>query len=339
MSSAPFSTPIVGLSRAEFIRRFGDPDTGRAVSGYTPPGDTHAILTLLAHARPSRILEIGTAFGDMTANLTEWSPEDARVVSIGIVRGMAAAGTPEQDDEIPLPTQLGVRAGHFKKAHKAEIIAADSREFDFASAGPFDFAFIDGGHHLLQVGHVSRAAYAAMAPGGWLVWHDLDNSVPWVRVREAIERAGFAETVKHIEGTMVAFLRKGGGPGDASEQSRSSGSPVTRSPIDPGAAVHRPLRIVWEGPQVPAHSFALSNREFCLKLIARGHDLTVVPTGSRSEDGGPIRLHRGLEGRVRERAVTVGTFTKGDDCVFGFTRQGYERRFEFVELGCAKESA
>src|ERR1700722_20144326 len=97
MSSAPSSTPIVRLSRAEFIRRFGDSDTSRALSGFTPPGDTHAVLTLLAHARPSRILEIGTAFGDMTANLTEWSPEAARVVSIGIVRGMAAAGTPEQD--------------------------------------------------------------------------------------------------------------------------------------------------------------------------------------------------------------------------------------------------
>jgi glycosyltransferase involved in cell wall biosynthesis len=294
MSTAPSSTPIVRLSRAEFIRRFGDPDTGRALSGFTPPGDTHAVLTLLAHARPLRILEIGTAFGDMTANFTEWSPDDARVVSIGIVRGMVAAGTPEQDYEIPLPAQLGIRAGHFKKAHKAEIIAADSREFDFARAGPFDFAFIDGGHDLHQASHDSRAAYAAMAPGGWLVWHDMDNPVPWVRVREAIERAGFAETVEHIEGTLVAFLRKGGGPLDASEQSRP--------PMSPGAAPHRPLRIVWEGPQAPAHSFALSNREFCLKLIARGHDLTVVPTGSRSEDGGPIVLHRGLEGRIRERA-------------------------------------
>jgi hypothetical protein len=37
--------------------------------------------------------------------------------------------------------------------------------------------------------------------------------------------------------------------------------------------------------------------------------------------------------------MSVGTFTKGDDCVFGFTRQGYERRFEFAEMGCAKESA
>jgi hypothetical protein len=37
--------------------------------------------------------------------------------------------------------------------------------------------------------------------------------------------------------------------------------------------------------------------------------------------------------------MSVGTFTKGDDCVFRFTRQGWERRFEWVESGCAKETA
>jgi hypothetical protein len=37
--------------------------------------------------------------------------------------------------------------------------------------------------------------------------------------------------------------------------------------------------------------------------------------------------------------MSVGTFTKGDDCVFRFTRQGWERRFEWLESGCAKEIA
>ena len=37
--------------------------------------------------------------------------------------------------------------------------------------------------------------------------------------------------------------------------------------------------------------------------------------------------------------MSVGTFSKGDDCVFKFTRQGWERRFEFTEKACAKEIA
>ena len=31
-------------------------------------------------------------------------------------------------------------------------------------------------------------AYDALAPGGWLVWHDFNSPVPWVKVREAIEQ-------------------------------------------------------------------------------------------------------------------------------------------------------
>jgi hypothetical protein len=44
-----------------------------------------------------------------------------------------------------------------------------------------------------------------LAPGGWLVWNDFNSPVPWVKVREAIERIGFAEQVVHIAGTEVAF--------------------------------------------------------------------------------------------------------------------------------------
>ena len=48
-----------------------------------------------------------------------------------------------------------------------------------------------------------------LAPGGWLVWHDFNSPVPWVQVREAVERIGFSEEVVHVQGTEVAFLRKG----------------------------------------------------------------------------------------------------------------------------------
>jgi hypothetical protein len=37
--------------------------------------------------------------------------------------------------------------------------------------------------------------------------------------------------------------------------------------------------------------------------------------------------------------MPVGTFTKGDECVFRFTYTGWERRFEFAKIACAKESA
>ncbi len=260
-AGGPAATRIAALPRAEFARRYGDPDTARALCGYTPPADTHAILTLLAHARPRRVLEIGTAWGHMTANLTEWSPDDARVLSLGLVRGMADAGAPEQGCEAPEPAALGRLAGHFGKAHKAEIVAADSRGLDLAARGPFDFIFVDGGHDLGQALADSRAAHAALAPGGWLVWHDVGHPASWVRVREAIERAGFDELVEHVEGTMVAFLRKG-----------------VRSAVgDAGAGP--PPRLTWEGDVDGLHSMGLINRALCRALLGRGVDLGLASGG------------------------------------------------------------
>jgi glycosyltransferase involved in cell wall biosynthesis len=256
----PDRTRIVPLSRAESARRFGNPDTTRALCGYTPAEDTHAVLTLLAHACPRSILEIGTALGHMTANLAEWSPDECRIISLGTVRGMGPRGAPEQECEAPERADLGRLANHFGKAHKAEVVAADSRAFDFTRVGPLDFAFIDGGHDFDQALHDSRAAYAALAPGGWLVWHDVGHSAEWVRVREAIEHAAFAEVVEHVEGTMVAFLRKGAG---------TSGTGVDAEP----------LRLMWEGDVGGLHSLGLINRALCKALLARGVELGLSAPG------------------------------------------------------------
>ena len=76
------------MSRTAFAERFGRPDVRGALCGYIREDGTRAVLTLLLHARPNRVLEIGTALGHMTANLTRWTPEDARVFTIALVRGM-----------------------------------------------------------------------------------------------------------------------------------------------------------------------------------------------------------------------------------------------------------
>lgn len=37
--------------------------------------------------------------------------------------------------------------------------------------------------------------------------------------------------------------------------------------------------------------------------------------------------------------IPMGSFSKGDECVFRFTYWGWRRRFEFAEMDCAKECA
>jgi glycosyltransferase involved in cell wall biosynthesis len=257
---------VLAMSRTEFALRFGTLDTARALGGYTGPVDTAAVLTLLVHARPRRVLEVGTALGEMTANLTEWTADDAHVFSLGIVRGMATRGAPEQDHEAPSRADFGRLADHFGKVHKAYFIIADSLVYDFGRLAPLDFIFIDGGHDLEHVLSDSRRAYQALTPGGWLVWHHFGSPVPTVQVQAAIERLGLSEPVIHIAGTEVAFVRKH--------------TTIPAPHPDPPAGRSRPVRVAWEGDYESLHSMALVNRVLCRLFLDRGHDLGLL-AGSR----------------------------------------------------------
>jgi hypothetical protein len=236
------------------------------------------VLTLLVHARPRRVLEVGTALGHMTANLTHWTPEDACIFTIDIVRGMAraAAGASEQQVEVPSRADLGRFADHFGQAHKVFFITADTMRYDFGRLAPLEFAFIDGGHDFEHVTNDSRKACEALAPGGWLVWHDFGSTVPWVKVREAIERIGFAEAVVHVEGTEVAFLRKW----DTVAVGRGGGRDE-----DDKIGILSHVRVAWEGDVQGLHSLALVNRALCWALLERGHDVGLV---SGPENNGTV---------------------------------------------------
>ena len=98
------------------------------------------MLTLLLHARPSRVLEIGTGLGHMTANLTRWTGEDARVFTIDLVRGMSRAepGAVEQQGEVPSHEDWGRFVNRFGTAHKAFFITADTMTYDFGRIAPLE---------------------------------------------------------------------------------------------------------------------------------------------------------------------------------------------------------
>ncbi|CAN0268532.1 unnamed protein product, partial [Phaeothamnion confervicola] len=169
------------------------------------PADTHAVVALLLHARPRRVLEIGTAAGHMTANLTAFTPPDATVFSLGIVaEDGPRSGTPHQTYEVPTRAQFARHLNHFGTAHKALLVTADSRAYDFARLAPLDFVFVDGGHDRATATADSRAAYQALRPGGLLVWHDVPSPTPWVEVEAAIAAIAFPETVTRVTGTQVA---------------------------------------------------------------------------------------------------------------------------------------
>lgn len=253
------------ISPTEFHERYGTVDTEQALHSFTPPRDTEIVLTLLTHFQPKRILEIGTAAGHMTANLSEWSPEDAKIFSIGLTAAMPASAPAQQRPEDPPLTAFGAQADHFRKRHKTTLIATDSLTYDFSQIAPIEFAFIDGAHDLRHVWSDSRRVYDNLAPGGVIVWHDFNSPTPWVEVRQALEQLPFSEALEHVEGSQIAFLRKTG--------AQAAGSAVDEKPVC----------LVWQGGFNEMHSLALINRELCGRLIARGHDVSLSPTQTVAE--------------------------------------------------------
>lgn len=210
---------LITVGPEAFDARYGPVDTSRAICSFTKPADTHVVITLLVHYRPRRIVEIGTALGHMTANLTYWARDDAHVYTIGMVAGMADRHGP-QAGETPARHQFAAWADHFGTASRAFFVTADSTKYDFARLAPIDLTFIDGAHDLAHVRADTANVYRATAPGGVIAWHDFDSPVPWVEVRTAIERAGLPEPVYHVVGTEVAFLVK---RGPAAPESRPVG--------------------------------------------------------------------------------------------------------------------
>jgi glycosyltransferase involved in cell wall biosynthesis/predicted O-methyltransferase YrrM len=282
-------TRVIPISRDEFARWIGNPDTSAALCGFTPASDTHVILALVVRLAPRRVLEIGTAAGHMTANLCAFTPPDAVVFSLGVVgEDRPASGAAEQEYEVPPRSAFARHVDHFGTAHKAMLVTADSRAYDFGRFAPLDLVFVDGGHDLETARSDSARACAALRPGGCLVWHDFGSRVPWVKVREAVASLNFAEPVYHVEGTEVAFLFKG---------EAVAGDPARCT-----------LAVAWDGEFEPVHSLAGVNRAVCGELAARGHELALVarPPGPAGGARAPLPpALRDLVGRVLPRPADV----------------------------------
>ncbi len=79
-------------------------------------------------------------------------------------------------------------------------------------------------------------------------------------------------------------------------EERTAGYPRLQQPRDPTQGVPEPLPsavtevsarkpgVVWHGPQAAVHSLAHVNRQLCLKLLERGHLVSLVPTDDREPE-------------------------------------------------------
>jgi len=145
------------------------------------------ILATLARDR-KRILEIGTMYGRTTLNLANTSPPDAVVTTVDI-------------DMSNFRGVLESRQIDPAIVAKIDVIEEDSRKFDFAAHGPWDYIFVDGWHSTDVAYADSVNAYHNLVEGGILVWHDFSD--PGVCV--AINALGVSLSQM---GAYLGFTRK-----------------------------------------------------------------------------------------------------------------------------------
>ena len=87
------------------------------------------IKTLLALAKPQKILEVGTAVGFSTLLMCEYGPEDMEIVTIE-----------NYEKRIPIAKQNFVRAG---KEKQITLLEGDAADILKELREPFDFIFMD----------------------------------------------------------------------------------------------------------------------------------------------------------------------------------------------------
>lgn len=142
------------------------------IEGGVNPGDRRAIYNLVAHLRPSSVLEIGTHVGASTAHfamsMKRFSPPGANLTTVDIVdvNGPAAAWS---QSSMKLSPRDSLR----------EIGASDIVTFQTglgldALDGPktYDLIFLDGDHSPTAVYREISAALKVLRRGGVILLHD-----------------------------------------------------------------------------------------------------------------------------------------------------------------------
>jgi predicted O-methyltransferase YrrM len=99
-------------------------------------------------------------------------------------------------------------AGRFSDAivhERVELIVTEKGSYGIDALPPCDAVFIDGDHGRKGVENDSKLAYAAVRPGGVIIWHDY-HDLGTVDVREVLhELRAEGHDIQHAEGTWIAF--------------------------------------------------------------------------------------------------------------------------------------
>jgi len=197
--------------------------------------DITPLVRLVAHRKPRLVLELGTAYGNATANVCRFS--EARVVTVNAL--------PEQLSGVVTTAALGRdEIGRVYRAHgfadRVTQVYANTLQFcpsEHVDPGSVDLAVIDACHDFEYVRADFLAVAPVMRPGGLVLLHDTHPSraghlrgsydaCVWLR--------GQGFDIRHIRGTWWAYWIAGATPPGAVQPRIRF---TARSKDHPGTAV------------------------------------------------------------------------------------------------------
>jgi predicted O-methyltransferase YrrM len=135
------------------------------------------LAELFGRLKPKQIVEIGTYHGAGTCYMAELASDYG-----GHVTTIDLPWTAERAEHMPKVEQLVDRCGLDNVCIVRRPDGAEGwfgEHFDARlrlAESPLDFVYLDGGHTWPQVIAQFAMAYAALRPGGWIVFDDVANT-------------------------------------------------------------------------------------------------------------------------------------------------------------------
>ena len=167
--------------------------------------ETQSFLkVLLAMQKPMRILEVGTAVGFSAILMSEYAPEESRILTIE-----------NYQKRIPIARQNFKRAG---KEAQIALVEGDAMEVMKGLRGSFDFVFMDAakGQYIYYLPEVLRL----LAPDGLLVSDNVLQDGDVIESRYAVERRSrtihsrmreYLYELKHNDQLLTSIIPLGDG--------------------------------------------------------------------------------------------------------------------------------
>jgi hypothetical protein len=202
------STTPEGLVRMDIDQLFPQaPDIEVQLVNYKNVRGNVTILELLTMCqvirsrKPKVLFEIGTFDGGSTIQFALNAAESGVVYTLDL-----PPEHPLKEDRSIVdntPEEAGLRFRRSDVAGSIRQLYGDSRSFDFSPyRGQVDFVFIDASHTFDYVMSDSQNAFAMLAPGGIIFWHDYSDV--WPDVKRALGVLARDRTIYSLNGTGTA---------------------------------------------------------------------------------------------------------------------------------------